>query len=66
MVNKLKQIRETKGMTQQEAANALGVTVRMYQHIEKGTRRPSYEVLCKLENLFGMTHRELLAKTDEA
>ncbi|WP_234399702.1 helix-turn-helix domain-containing protein [Paenibacillus popilliae] len=46
-------------------ATKLGIKLRQYQYIEKGTRRPSYEVLCAFENLFGMTHRELLEKIDE-
>ncbi len=54
-----------RGWTLEFVAKQLGVSKSTIQRIEKGTRRPSYEVLCKLEDLFGMTHRYLLAKTDE-
>ncbi|MEV2911019.1 helix-turn-helix transcriptional regulator [Paenibacillus larvae] len=60
---KLQKIRQQRVMTQQEAAEILGITLRMYRHIEKGTRRPSYEILCKLEDLFQMSHRKLLARS---
>ena len=30
--------------------------------IESGQRKPSYEVLVRLEDLFGLPHRELFAE----
>ena len=33
--------------------------------LETGKRKPSYEVLVKLEDLFGMTHRELFAEAHQ-
>ena len=37
----------------------LGVTDEMIRLIEVGKRDPSYPLLCKLEDLFQMNHRDL-------
>lgn len=37
-MHKLKQIRETAGMSQRELANASGVSIRMIQHYEQGVK----------------------------
>lgn len=39
----------------------LGMTERAYRHLESGTRNPSKETIDKLEDLFGVPQRELLA-----
>ena len=46
--------------TQTFVAEKLGVSKQLIQNIETNRRKPSYHVLVKLEDLFGMTHRELL------
>jgi len=58
----LKQIREQRGWTH---AQKLGVSKRFYQNIEAGDRRPSYEKLNQLEDLFEIPQRVLLAKNVE-
>ncbi|AHD04680.1 helix-turn-helix domain-containing protein [Paenibacillus larvae] len=60
---KLYEVRNKAKLTQLEVAVKLGIKLRQYQYIEKGTRRPSYEILCKLEDLFQMSHRELFARS---
>ena len=39
--NKIKQYREKIGLTQKQAATKSGVTERMFQHYEAGTKEPS-------------------------
>ena len=43
----------------------LGITDEAVRLIETGARRPSYDVLVKLENLFNLGHRDLFAETIE-
>ncbi len=57
----IRQERRDKGWTQADVASNLDITEQAYQLIETAKRNPSYEVLVKLENLFGKSHRELFA-----
>jgi transcriptional regulator with XRE-family HTH domain len=50
--------------TQEYVAKKLGLTNRAVQLLETGQRKPSYEVLCKLEKLFEESHIHLLAQAD--
>jgi len=47
------------GMTQRQVAECLGVSVRMYQHIESGTRNGKVELWDKLSDLFVVPSKEL-------
>ena len=40
--------RVDKGLTQEQAAEALGISVRWYQCIEKGAGRPSFDLLLRI------------------
>ena len=51
-------------MTQDELAHLLGITVRTYQYIEYGQRKPSYEVILKLQEIFGSSIDTLLADAE--
>ena len=42
---KLKEIRERKNMSQEEVANAVGISVTYYAGIERGEENPTYAVL---------------------
>ena len=55
----IRQERIHKNWTQARVANAIGTTLSMIQKIETGKRKPSFDVLVKLENLFGMDYRDL-------
>ena len=61
----LKKIRYSKGLTQSQVAKTLGVSERFYRSIEAGDRKPSYKNLNKLEDLFKLPQRVLLAKSIE-
>lgn len=65
-LNNLKKARLRRNMTQDELAHLLGVTVRTYQYIEHGQRKPSYDVILRLQELFDSDISYLLSKTDNA
>lgn len=55
----IRQERIKRGWTQEFVAKQAGLTLTAIQKIETGQRNPSYPVLVKLEDLFGLPHREL-------
>lgn len=57
----IRQAREKRGWTQKYVADKAGITQAMLQKIETGKRKPSYDVLVKLEDLFHMSHRKLFS-----
>ena len=64
MRSKLKQARLDKGMTQQQVADYLGISLRYYCHIEAGTRTGDYQVWDDLEDLFAI-HQRVLRQCDQ-
>lgn len=59
-MNNLKTKRIERGMTQQQAAEALGITQTAYSYYEIGKRNPKPAMLLKMSRLFGCTVDELL------
>ena len=55
----MRQERKKLGWSQEFVAQQVGVTPEAIHYIETGQRKPSYDVLVKLEDLFGLTHRQL-------
>lgn len=55
----LQQARKSVGMTQQQVADKLGITLRHYKKIEYGDSIGSIEVWDKLEDLFQIHQRVL-------
>lgn len=49
---RLKLLRQKSGLTQQAAADALGITIRQYQRFEAGEQRPGYDNLIHIADLF--------------
>lgn len=58
----MKQIRIERGWTQKFVAEKVGVTKSTINLLESGLRKPSYEVLVKLEKIFGLSHNELFSR----
>lgn len=56
---KLKAARVAKGMTQQQVADHLGVSLRHYCRIESGGTVGTVALWDELEDLFGVNQREL-------
>ena len=52
---KLRELREQKGVTQKEVANAVGCTPTVYSRYERGVRQPDIDMLCCLADYFDVT-----------
>lgn len=61
----LRKARMDSGITQQQAAEAVGITLRVYQSYEQGKHSPSLESLVKLADLLHVTTDYLLGRTGE-
>lgn len=59
MRDNLKKARKAAGMTQQQVANRLGITLVYYQKIEAGERDGSFLLWDTLEDLFNVHQRVL-------
>ena len=64
-LNNLKKARLSRNMTQDELAHILGITVRTYQYIEHGQRKPPYDVILKLQELFNSDISNLLSESSD-
>ena len=60
----LKQARLDKGMTQQQVADHLGISLNYYQRIEYGTRTGDFQLWDDLEDLFSI-HQRVLRQLDQ-
>lgn len=65
MYLKLRQERIKHGWSQEYVAEKLDITPEAVCYMETGQRKPSYDVLVKLEKLFHRSHRTLFAVVDE-
>lgn len=45
-------LRKESGLTQQQVANIIQITLRQYQRFEKGEQKPGYDNLVKLADCF--------------
>lgn len=61
----IRQERLDRHWTQEYVAQKIGTTLSTVQKIETGQRKPSYDVLVKLEDLFNLNHRQLFAVVDD-
>ena len=59
---RLKQLMAETGVTQQQVADALGITAPAMNHYINGRREPSIEMLCKLADFFGVTVDYLIGR----
>lgn len=50
----LLQTRKMQHLTQEQAAERLGVSARWYQKVEKGISKPNFELTCKIAREFGI------------
>ena len=63
--SRMRKERISRNWTHEYVGHQIGITKAAYSNIENDNCKPSYEVLCKLENLFNLSHRELFAAADE-
>ncbi len=59
MRKNLKEARKAAGMTQQQVADLIGITLSHYQMIEQGDRVGAVDLWDKLEDLFNIHQRKL-------
>mgnify|MGYP000052138895 FL=1 len=59
MREKLKEARRAAGMTQQQMADRLGITLVYYQKIEAGSRTGDFAIWDELEDVTGIHQRKL-------
>lgn len=62
---KLQSLREQRGLNKRELADLLGVTAASVSHMEKGIRKPSFEVLVKLSDVFNVPADEFTRMATE-
>ena len=61
--DRVKELRKSKGLTQRQVANALGITERSYQRYE-AENNPNNETLIKLADYFDVSTDYLLGRSD--
>lgn len=62
---RLKELREERGMTQKQAAEKLNLNSVTYLHYEKSQREPPLELLADMAVFFEVTTDYLLGLTDD-
>lgn len=62
---RLKQLRLDKHLTQAQVAERVGVTASMVSSYETDIRLPSFEVMVRIADLFGVTVDYLLCREDK-
>lgn len=64
MDNRIRDLREDSDLTQQQIADAIGITQRKYSYIETGTQPLTDELLVKLANYYRVSIDYLLRQTN--
>lgn len=63
-ITRMRYERIKKDWTQAFVGQQVGLTKTAVHDIEIGKQKPSYDVMCKLENLFLLSHRQLFEFVD--
>lgn len=64
MQNRIRNLREDHDLSQQQVADALGITQRKYSYLETGTQLWTAELLVKLSHFYEVSIDYLLMQTD--
>lgn len=62
--HRIAELREKRGMTQEELSSILDITRASLSHYEKGRRKPDFETLTKLADTFHVSVDYLLGRTN--
>jgi len=62
--NRIKDLREDSDLTQQQVADAIGITQRKYSYIETGVQPLTDEILIKLSRFYNTSIDYILMQTD--
>jgi len=63
--SRLREIRESKGLSGTKVAELLGISPQYYYELEKGKKRLNDELLMKLAELYNVSTDYLLGRTDD-
>ena len=61
----IKELRLNRKLTTDDVANSIGVSGSAYRNYERGERSPSFEILVKLADFYGVTTDYLLGREPE-
>ncbi|TVX91788.1 helix-turn-helix domain-containing protein [Paenibacillus agilis] len=61
--SRISQLRDSKGWTQEELSHKLGITRAALSHYEKNRRKPDFEALTQLADLFEVSIDYLVGRT---
>lgn len=61
---RLKALRQEKGMSQERVARELSITLSAYQRLEKNDNTPNYANFLRLADFFGVSMDYLAGRTD--
>ncbi len=64
MKSRIRDLREDNDLTQQQVADAIGITQRKYSYIETQTQPLTAEILVKLADLYNTNIDYILLRTD--
>ena len=65
MNNRIRDLREDHDLTQQQIADAIGITQRKYSYLETGTQQLTAELLIKLADFYHVSIDYLLRQTND-
>lgn len=65
MKNRVKDLREDHGLTQDQIAKAIGITQRKYSYIETGSQILTEEILNSLADYYNTSVDYILCRTDK-
>lgn len=63
--NRIAELRDQHGWTQEELAHSIGITRAALSHYEKNRRKPDYEILTKLADKFNVSIDYLIGRTKQ-
>ncbi|MEC0092636.1 helix-turn-helix domain-containing protein [Paenibacillus macquariensis] len=61
--NRIAELREGRQWTQEELSQSIGITRASLSHYEKNRRKPDFEILTKLADVFGVSIDYLIGRT---
>lgn len=65
MQNRIKDLREDHDLSQQQVADAIGITQRKYSYLETGTQQFTDELLVALADFYDVSIDYLLMRTNQ-
>ena len=63
MENRIHDLREDHDLTQQQVADAIGITQRKYSYVETGQQQPTADILIKLADFYDVSIDYILRQT---